>query len=30
LKEIVQSFLISAFVVGVVHHVPFSLSVSVF
>src|SRR5260221_10463316 len=30
LKEIVQSFLISAFVVGVVHHAPFSLSVSVF
>src|SRR5258708_24379514 len=30
LKEIVQCFLISAFVVGVVHHAPFSLSVSVF
>src|SRR5260370_21011092 len=30
LKEIVQCFFISAFVVGVVHHAPFSLSVSVF
>src|SRR5258708_28506497 len=30
LKEIVQNFLISAFVVGIVHRAPFSLSVSVF
>jgi hypothetical protein len=30
LKEVVQRFLISASVVGVVHRAPFSLSVSVF